>query len=152
MSFFLTCFIVCRTIKGSALMYEEVGMKIGYIRVSRDKQTTALQEDAMRIEECERTYTDKMSGKRFDRPEFMKMLDAARAGDVIVVWRLDRLGRSLKQLIETVNLLAERGIELRSLRENIDTTTPTGKLMFHIIAALAEFERDVIRERTLAGL
>ncbi len=127
-------------------------MKIGYIRVSRDKQTTALQEDAMRKEECERTYTDKMSGKRFDRPEFMKMLDAARAGDVIVVWRLDRLGRSLKQLIETVNLLAERGIELRSLRENIDTTTPTGKLMFHIIAALAEFERDVIRERTLAGL
>ena len=127
-------------------------MKIGYIRVSRDKQTTALQEDAMKREECERTFTDKMTGKRFDRPEFLKMLDMARSGDVIVVWRLDRLGRSLKDLIETVTLLQQRGIELRSLKENIDTTTPTGKLMFHIMAALAEFERDVIRERTIAGL
>ncbi len=80
------------------------------------------------------------------------MLDVARAGDVIVVWRLDRLGRSLKQLIETVTMLGERGIELRSLKENIDTTTSTGKLMFHIIGAMAEFERDVISERTQAGL
>ena len=127
-------------------------MKIGYIRVSRDKQTTALQVDAMKREECERTCTDKMSGKRFDRPEFLKMLDMARPGDIIVVWRLDRLGRSLKELIETVTTLAERGIELRSLKENIDTSTPTGKLMFHIIAALAEFERDIIQERTQAGL
>jgi DNA invertase Pin-like site-specific DNA recombinase len=79
-------------------------MKIGYIRVSRDKQTTALQEDAMRQEQCERVFTDKMSGKRFDRPEFLRMLDVARKGDVIVVWRLDRLGRSLKQLIETVTM------------------------------------------------
>ncbi len=127
-------------------------MKLGYIRVSRDKQTTALQEDAMNKEQCERVFTDKMSGKRFDRPEFLKMLDMARQGDVIVVWRLDRLGRSLKQLIETVTMLRERGIELRSLKENIDTTTPTGKLMFHIIGAIAEFERDVISERTQAGL
>jgi len=127
-------------------------MKIGYIRVSRDKQTTALQEDAMRQEQCDRVFTDKMSGKRFDRPEFLRMLDVARTGDVIVVWRLDRLGRSLKQLIETVTMLAERGIELRSLKENIDTTTPTGKLLFHIIGAMAEFERDVISERTQAGL
>ena len=127
-------------------------MKIGYIRVSRDKQMTALQEDAMRNEQCGRVFTDKMSGKRFDRPEFLRMLDMARPGDVIVVWRLDRLGRSLKQLIETVTLLGERGIELRSLKESIDTTTPTGKLMFHIIAAIAEFERDVISERTQAGL
>ena len=127
-------------------------MKIGYIRVSRDKQTTALQEDAMRKEQCERVFTDKMSGKRFDRPEFLKMLDTARANDVIVVWRLDRLGRSLKDLVETVQTLEQRGIELRSLKENIDTTTPTGKLMFHMMAALAEFERDVICERTLAGL
>jgi len=127
-------------------------MKIGYIRVSRDKQTTALQEDAMRKEQCERVFTDKMSGKRFDRPEFQKMLDIARQEDVIVVWRLDRLGRSLKELIETVMGLSKRGIELRSLKENIDTTTPTGKLMFHIIAALAEFERDIISERTIAGL
>lgn len=127
-------------------------MKIGYIRVSRDKQTTALQADAMTREQCERTFTDKMSGKRFDRPEFLKMLDMARPGDVIVVWRLDRLGRSLKDLIEVVNDLAGRGIELRSLKENIDTSTPTGKLMFHVIAALAEFERDIISERTQAGL
>src|SRR5437870_4832780 len=127
-------------------------MKLGYIRVSRDKQTTALQEDAMQREQCERIFTDKMTGKRFDRPEFLRMLDIARAGDVIVVWRLDRLGRSLKDLVETVQALEQRGIELRSLKENIDTTTPTGKLMFHMMAALAEFERDVIRERTLAGL
>jgi DNA invertase Pin-like site-specific DNA recombinase len=127
-------------------------MKIGYVRVSRDKQTTALQEDAMDKEQCARVFTDKMSGKRFDRPEFLKMLDVARSGDVIVVWRLDRLGRSLKQLIETVTMLGEQGIELRSLKENIDTTTSTGKLMFHIIGAMAEFERDIISERTLAGL
>jgi len=107
-------------------------MKLGYIRVSRDKQTTALQEDAMRQEQCERTFTDKMTGKRFDRPEFLRMLDLARTGDVIIVWRLDRLGRSLKDLIETVQALEKRGIELRSLKENIDTTTPTGKLMFHL--------------------
>ena len=127
-------------------------MKIGYIRVSRDKQTTALQEDAIHQEQCGRVYTEKMSGMRDDRPEFLRMLDMARPGDVIVVWRLDRLGRSLKQLIETVTHLNERGIELKSIKENIDTTTPTGKLMFHIIGAMAEFERDVIRERTTAGL
>jgi len=127
-------------------------MILGYIRVSKDKQATILQEDALRREKCERVFTDKMTGKRFDRPEFLKMLDIARPGDVIVVWKLDRLGRSLKELIETVNALAEGGIELRSLKENIDTTTPTGKLMFHIIAALAEFERDIISERTQAGL
>lgn len=127
-------------------------MRIGYIRVSGDKQTTALQVDAMQVEGCDRTFTDKMTGKRFDRPEFLRMLDTAREGDTIVVWRLDRLGRSLKELIETVTTLAERGIELRSLRENIDTSTPTGKFMFHIIAAMAEFERDIICERTQAGL
>jgi DNA invertase Pin-like site-specific DNA recombinase len=127
-------------------------MKIGYIRVSRDKQTTALQEDAMSREQCERIFIDKMSGKRFDRPEFLRMLEVARSGDLIVVWRLDRLGRSLKQLIETVTMLNERGIELCSVKEAIDTSTPTGKLMFHIIGAMAEFERDIIQERTLAGL
>ena len=125
---------------------------IGYIRVSRDKQTTALQEDAIEKAQCQRVFTDKMSGVRDDRPEFLKMLDMARPGDVIVVWRLDRLGRSLRHLIETVTQLSERGIELKSLKENIDTTTPTGKLMFHIVGAMAEFERDVIRERTTAGL
>jgi DNA invertase Pin-like site-specific DNA recombinase len=127
-------------------------MKIGYIRVSKDKQATILQEDAMKREECKRVFIDKMTGKRFDRPEYLKMLDQVRPGDVIVVWRLDRLGRSLKELIATVSGLAGRGVELRSLKENIDTTTPTGKFMFHIMAALAEFERDLISERTLAGL
>jgi len=127
-------------------------MNIGYIRVSRDKQTTALQEDAIQQAQCERVFTGKMSGIRDDRPQFLAMLDVARRGDVVVVWRLDRLGRSLRQLIEIVTLLNERGIELRSIKENIDTTTSTGKLMFHIIGAMAEFERDVIQERTLAGL
>lgn len=127
-------------------------MKLGYIRISGDKQTTALQEDAMKREAWDRAYTDKMSGKRFDRPQFQKMLEIARPGDTIVVWRLDRLGRSLKDLIEVVGELEVRSIELRSLKENIDTSTPTGKLMFHLMAALAEFERDVIRERTQAGL
>lgn len=127
-------------------------MKIGYIRVSKDKQATILQEDAMKREECKRVFTDKMTGKRFDRPEYLRMLDLARPGDVIVVWRLDRLGRSLKELIETVTDLATRGIELKSLKENIDTTTPTGKFMFHVMAALTEFERDLISERTQAGL
>jgi len=127
-------------------------MKIGYIRVSRDKQTTLLQEDALQREQCDRVFTDIMSGTRADRPGFLRMLDVARHGDLIVVWRLDRLGRSLKQLIETVILLGERDIELRSIKESIDTATPTGKLMFHIMGAMAEFERDVIGERTQAGL
>jgi DNA invertase Pin-like site-specific DNA recombinase len=151
------CFFDEFTLYSFQHKYNEEGkrgkiMKIGYIRVSRDKQTTLLQEDAMEQEKCDRTFTDKMSGKRFDRPEFLRMLDIARPGDVIVVWRLDRLGRSLKHLVETVTLLEERKIELRSLNEHIDTTTPTGKLMFHFMAALAEFERGIIRERTMAGL
>ncbi len=127
-------------------------MRIGYIRVSRDKQTTALQEDAIQKTQCKRVFIDTMSGVRDDRPEFQRMLDMARPGDVIVVWRLDRLGRSLRHLIETVTQMSERGIELQSLKENIDTTTSTGKLMFHIVGALAVFERDIIRERTTAGL
>ncbi len=127
-------------------------MRLGYIRVSRDKQTTALQEDAIQQAECGRVFVDKMSGVRDDRPEFLKMLDTARPGDVIVVWRLDRLGRSLRHLIGTVTQMSERGIEFRSIKEQIDTTTPTGKLLFHIVGAMAEFERDIIRERTTAGL
>src|SRR6266571_2709494 len=120
---------------------ENPSVKIGYIRVSRDKQTTALQEDAMKNEQCGRVFTDKMSGKRFDRPEFLRMLDVARPGDVIVVGRLDRLGRSLKQLIETVTMLGERGIELRSLKENIDTLNYFGSANSKLI------ERDFTREQ-----
>lgn len=127
-------------------------MKLGYIRVSKDTQATALQEDALNLEQCERTFVDKMTGTRFDRPAFEQLLDHARTGDVIIIWRLDRLGRSLKDLIETVTLLRERGIGLRSLKEQLDTTTPAGKLMFHVFGALAEFERDLISERTIAGL
>lgn len=127
-------------------------MRLAYIRVSRDKQLTALQDDAMRRENCDRICTDKMSGKRFDRPQFVRMLGIARPVDVIVVWRLDRLGRSLKDLIETINMLSARGAELHSLKENIDTTTPTGRLMFYIIVALVEFERAIISERTKTGL
>lgn len=107
----------------------------------------------MKLEQCDRVFMDKgISGKRFDRPEYLRMLDIARSGDVIVVYRLDRLGRSLKELIDTMSDLSKREIELRSIKELIDTSTPTGKLMFHVIAALAEFERDLISERTLAGL
>lgn len=127
-------------------------MIFGYMRVSRIEQDTALQEDALKQVQCDRLFTDKMSGKRFDRPEFQRLLDMVRPGDVIVVWRLDRLGRNTRHLLETVNMLGERGVELRSLKEHIDTTTPTGRLMFHFMAAMTEFERDVIRERTMAGL
>ena len=127
-------------------------MKIGYIRVSRDTQLTSLQEDAMQKEQCERVFIDHMTGKRFDRPELLRMLDIARAGDLIIIWRLDRLGRSIKELITTVEMLETRGIQLKSLKEDIDTSTATGRLVFHVMAALAEFERDLIRERTLAGL
>jgi DNA invertase Pin-like site-specific DNA recombinase len=128
-------------------------MILGYIRVSKNQQLTALQEDAMRSQHCERIFLDKgQSGKRFDRPEFLRMLDLARPGDVIVVYRLDRLGRRLKELVETVTELGKRGIELRSLKEKIDTTSPTGKLLFHMMAAMAEFEADLISERTRAGL
>ena len=94
-------------------------MRLGYIRVSRDTQTTALQEDAIQKAHCERIFTDKMSGVRDDRPEFLKMLDMARPGDVIVVWRLDRLGRSLRHLIETVTQMSKRGIELTASRRTL---------------------------------
>ena len=127
-------------------------MKFGYIRISTDKQNTALQEDAMSREQCDRIFTDKMTGTRFDRPEFLRMLDMTRPGDIVVVWRLDRLGRSVKHSIETLLLLNEKGVELRSLKENIDTTSPMGKFTYTLIAALAELEHDIIVERTQAGL
>ncbi len=127
-------------------------MQIGYMRISKGEQTTALQEDALVKALVERTYRDVMSGVRDDRPQFRAMLDFARPGDTIVVWRLDRLGRSLKHLIETVMGLQARGINFRSLTEHVDTSTPGGKFTFHLFGALAEMERDVIRQRTKAGL
>lgn len=127
-------------------------MLIGYERVSTDDQNLALQQDALTAAGCDRIFSDKMSGVKVDRPGLKQAFDFAREGDTIVVWRLDRLGRSLKDLIALVEELESRQIGLRSLQENIDTTTSGGKLIFHLFGALAEFERNLIRERTQAGL
>jgi DNA invertase Pin-like site-specific DNA recombinase len=129
-----------------------VGELLGYARVSTLEQDAALQHDALSAAGCFRSWTDTASGSLTDRPELGAVMDALRPGDTLVVWRLDRLGRSLPHLIETVRGLAERGIGFRSLQEAIDTTTPGGRLVFHIFGSLAEFERDLIRERTMAGL
>ena len=129
-----------------------VGELLGYARVSTLEQDAALQHDALRAAGCFRSWTDTASGSLTERPELGAVMDALRPGDTLVVWRLDRLGRSLPHLIETVRGLAERGMGFRSLQENIDTTTPGGRLVFHVFGSLAEFERDLIRERTMAGL
>jgi DNA invertase Pin-like site-specific DNA recombinase len=125
---------------------------IGYARVSTDDQSAALQQDALKAAGCLKVFTDKASGSLANRPQLDRMLDQLRPGNVVVVWRLDRLGRSLKNLIALVGDLADRGVSFRSLSESIDTTTANGKLFFSIMGALAEFERDLIRERTMAGL
>jgi len=125
---------------------------LGYARVSTTVQDPALQHDALSAAGCWRTFTDTASGSKTDRPELGEVLAALRPGDTLVVWRLDRLGRSLPHLIETVRGLEARGVGFRSLQESIDTTTPGGRLVFHVFASLAEFERDLIRERTHAGL
>jgi len=127
-------------------------MLIGYARVSTTEQTLALQSDALTTAGCSRIFTDSASGATTSRPGLTEAMTFAREGDVLVVWRLDRLGRSLKHLIDTITTLNQQGIGFRSLTENIDTTTSGGKLIFHIFGALAEFERDIIRERTRAGL
>lgn len=127
-------------------------MLVGYARVSTQDQTPQMQLDALKVAECEKVFEEKASGAQRDRPQLMTALDYVREGDTIVVWKLDRLARSTKQLIETVELLEERSIGFRSLTEEIDTTTPGGRLIFHIFAALAEFERAIIRERSSAGL
>ena len=129
-----------------------VMMLIGYARVSTHDQTLRLQHDALTAGGCEKLFREKLSGTSTTLPAREKLLAFARKGDVVVVWKLDRLGRSLRDLIDVVNSLQDRGVGLRSLQEAIDTTTPAGKLTFHIFAALAEFERDMIRERTRAGL
>jgi DNA invertase Pin-like site-specific DNA recombinase len=127
-------------------------MLIGYARVSTLDQTLALQQDALAAAGCEQLYTDTVSGSVTERPGLTQALSHLRAGDTLVVWRLDRLGRSLAHLIDTIRQLQERGVGFRSLQEQIDTTTSGGKLVFHVFGALAEFERDLIRERTHAGL
>jgi DNA invertase Pin-like site-specific DNA recombinase len=127
-------------------------MLVGYARISTTEQNLDLQKDALERAECTKLFTETASGAKLERPALRQALEYVRAGDVLVVWKLDRLGRSLKQLIETVSELQERGIEFKSLTENIDTTTSAGKLIFHLFGSLAEFERDLIRERTQAGL
>jgi DNA invertase Pin-like site-specific DNA recombinase len=127
-------------------------MLVGYARVSTQEQDLALQLDALRTAGCEKICEEKSSGAQRERPALQAALTYMRQGDTLVVWKLDRLARSLKQLIETVEDFGVRGLGLRSLTEAIDTTTAGGKLVFHLFAALAEFERGVIRERTLAGL
>ena len=130
----------------------KIGYKIGYARVSTDAQETHLQLDALQRAKCSRIYQEKASGATADRPELMRLLDHARKGDVVIVWKLDRLARSLRQLIDTMALFHERGVELQSLTENINTTTPSGTLTFHLFAALAEFERDLLRQRVNAAV
>src|SRR3954449_12897912 len=127
-------------------------MDIGYARVSTGEQTLDLQLDALQKAGCGKVYRETASGAKAERPVLEEVLGYLRPGDTLVVWRLDRLGRSLKHLIEVVAALAERGIGFKSLTEQIDTTTPGGKLIFHVFGALAEFERDLTRERTHAGL
>jgi len=125
---------------------------IGYARVSTDDQNLALQRDALAAAGCEKIYEDKTSGAKAERPGLALALEVARAGDTLTVWRLDRLGRSLKDLIALAEGLDKRGVGLKSLKEALDTTSSGGRLIFHMFGALAEFERDLIRERTRAGL
>jgi DNA invertase Pin-like site-specific DNA recombinase len=127
-------------------------MLIGYARVSTLEQTVTPQIDELTRAGCQQIFRDQASGAKSERPGLQEALDFLREGDSLVVWRLDRLGRSLKHLLETVSVLEERGIGFHSLQESIDTTTSGGRLIFHIFGALAEFERNLIRERTLAGL
>ncbi len=140
-------------VAGDGLRYvRRVGHLLGYARVSTTDQDAALQLDALNAAGCYRVFVDTMSGSLERRPELDKLLDQLRPGDTLVVWRLDRLGRSIRHLIDQLHVLADRGVGFRSLQETIDTTSPGGRLVFHVFAALAEFERDLIRERTNAGL
>lgn len=127
-------------------------MKIGYARTSTIDQNLNLQVDALIQAGCEKVYQEKISSVKDNRPELENCLKALRKGDILYIWRLDRFGRSLKELISLVTRIQDMGCELVSLKENIDTSTPTGKLTFHLFASLAEFERELIKERTQAGL
>lgn len=134
------------------LHFSDMGHEFGYARVSTGDQDARLQHDALIAAGCYRIFTDTASGSLESRPELDKLLDQLRPGDTLVVWRLDRLGRSIRHLIDQLASLQERGVAFRSLQENIDTSSSGGKLVFHIFASLAEFERDLVRERTHAGL
>jgi DNA invertase Pin-like site-specific DNA recombinase len=127
-------------------------MKIGYARVSTPEQSLSMQRYALKQAGCEKIFSDTASGVKSARAGLEKAIEHLRPGDTLVVWKLDRLGRSLKDLISIVKFLQEKKIGFHSLQETIDTTTSGGKLIFHVFSALAEFERDVIRERTKAGL
>jgi DNA invertase Pin-like site-specific DNA recombinase len=127
-------------------------MKIGYARVSTQDQDLSLQLDALEAANCAKIYQEKITSAAKERPQLQSMLSQLRPGDVVIIWKLDRLARSLKDLVSLVTLIHEKGAELHSLNDHINTTTPHGKLTFHLFAALAEFERDIIRERTKAGL
>lgn len=127
-------------------------MKIGYVRVSTEEQSQDSQLDALNEAGCERIYREKISGKSKKRPELERMIDTLREGDVVVVQRLDRLGRSLKDLIELLDGFKQQGVQFISLNENIDTTSAIGELAFHMIGSIAQFERRLISERTKAGL
>jgi DNA invertase Pin-like site-specific DNA recombinase len=127
-------------------------MLLGYARVSQDSQDHALQLDALRTAGCDKVFVETASGTRTDRPELAKVLEQARQDDVLVVWRLDRLARSLRHLIDIADDLNRRGVALKSITESIDTTTPSGRFMFNILGALSSMEREIIVERTRAGL
>ena len=127
-------------------------MRIGYARVSTDDQTLDLQKDALKRAKCRETYEEHASGKNTERPQLEACLKSLRAGDALVVWRLDRLGRNLADLVKLIADLESREINFESITEKIETVSPAGRLVFHVFAALAEFERNLIRERTLAGL
>lgn len=128
-------------------------MILGYARVSTKEQNLDLQLDALKVAHCDKVYQEKISGARSDRPELEKLLEHLRAGDEVIVWKLDRLGRSLPDLVKIINQIEAKGGTFRSIQDShINTNTPQGKLIFNIFASLAEFERDIIRERTKAGL
>lgn len=127
-------------------------MLIGYVRVSTNDQNTALQRNALHCAGCEQIFEDKISGKTADRPGLNKLLKSLTPGDTLVVWKLDRLGRSMRHLVELIENLRQREINFKSLTDSIDTSTPMGRFFFHVMGALAEMERELIVERTRAGL
>jgi DNA invertase Pin-like site-specific DNA recombinase len=127
-------------------------MRIGYVRVSSDEQNLDLQLEAMRQAGCDKIYEDKASGANTERPGLQLALEVLREGDTLVVWKLDRLGRTVKQLVNFVTWFEENGIHLRSLTDSIDTSTPSGRFFFHIMASLSQMERELLLERTRAGL